>query len=146
MVNHIYDTFRKRELERATNTDLVGGDLYVYLVASATGAAPYSFNHAHEFLASIPAPQRIAVSQAALANVALNASAQLTADDLTVANGNIIPSVSTAWQALVAVLRPSGGAETPASDRLVGYADAFTAPTPNGSGISIVFNGYVFQF
>ena len=146
MANYIYDTFRRRELERATNTDLVGGDLYLYLVASTTGAAPYTFSHDHEFLTSIPASQRIAVSQAALANVALNSSAQLTADDLTVANGNIIPNVSTTWQALVAVLRPPGDPESPSSDRLVGYDDSITAPAPNGSGISIIFNGFVFQF
>lgn len=125
MANQLYPLGRQAFLE--ADLDWTGQDMRVILV----DLADYTFSAAHQFLTSVPAGARVAVSAALTGKTATNGAAD--ADDVTFTAVTGDPS-----EALV--IYQHTGVE--ATSRLVAYIDTATGfpVTPNGGNITVTWD------
>jgi hypothetical protein len=125
MANVLYDPGRQAFLE--ADLDWTGQDMRVILV----DLADYTFSAAHQFLTSVPAGARVAVSGALTGKTATSGVAD--ADDVTFTAVTGDPS-----EALV-IYQHTG---VDATSRLVAYIDTATGfpVTPNGGNITVTWD------
>lgn len=125
MANQLYPLGRQAFLE--ADLDWTGQDMRVILV----DLADYTFSTAHQFLTSVPAGARVAVSAALTGKTATNGTAD--ADDVTFTAVTGDPS-----EALI-IYQHTG---VDATSRLVAYIDTATGfpVTPNGGNITVTWD------
>lgn len=128
MSNAIYPEWKDAIATGAANSALNGGNVKVLLV----DLADYTFDVAHEFLSSIPAAARVAIS-AALTGVTITAGV-VDADDTTFSSVSGDQSEALIWFI-------DTGVE--ATSRLVVYLDSgYTnlPVTPSGGNIQVAWD------
>lgn len=128
MANAIYPAYKQALLDADANVDIKDGDVRVILVDTDQ----YTYNAAHQFLSSVPALARIAVS-GSLQNNSV-AGGVFDADDVTL-------NEVTGAQAEALIIYVHTGSE--ATSRLVAYIDTGVTGlpvTPNGGNIIITWN------
>jgi len=125
MANVLYQLGRQAFLEG--DLDWTGQDMRVILV----DLADYTFSQAHQFLTSVPAGARVAVSGALANKTATNGTAD--ADDVT------FNSVTGDQSEALIIYQHTG---SDATSRLVAYIDTATGfpVTPNGGNITVTWD------
>lgn len=125
MANVLYDPARQAFLE--ADLDWTGQDMRVILV----DLADYTFSAAHQFLTSVPAGARVAVSGALTGKTATNGVAD--ADDVT------FTAVAGDQSEALVIYQHTG---VDATSRLVAFIDTATGfpITPNGGNITVIWD------
>lgn len=125
MANVLYDPGRQAFLE--ADLDWTGQDMRVILI----DLADYTFSAAHQFLTSVPAGARVAVSGALTGKTATSGVAD--ADDVT------FTSVTGDQSEALIIYQHTG---VDATSRLVAYIDTATGfpITPNGGNITVIWD------
>ena len=125
MANVLYDPGRQAFLE--ADLDWTGQDMRVILV----DLADYTFSAAHQFLTSVPAGARVAVSGALTGKTATSGVAD--ADDVT------FTSVTGDQSEALVIYQHTG---VDATSRLVAFIDTATGfpITPNGGNITVIWD------
>lgn len=131
MASALYDSYKVGIIDKTTaQPDLTADDIKCALVTTTAG---YTFSAAHDFYDDITNVQDTPVSLA---------SKTSTGGAFDAADTPFLTVSGTDIEALV-LYYDTG---TPATSPLVAYIDGFTAVTPNGGDITVVWGTSIFTF